>query len=134
MNINDVVKEIENKVLKRNRRRKYLPIIKEISISSLCGLAAGYVCKKTAKKALYAFGAAFITLQLLAYYGYVNVDWQRLENDALTKVRGTRSSRQMDMDELKAILKRFAKKLSYRLPSTASFTIFFLFGLSPYLP
>ncbi|HEX7021824.1 MAG TPA: FUN14 domain-containing protein, partial [Trueperaceae bacterium] len=43
------------------------------------GFAAGYALKKVGKFVAIALGLLFVAIQLLAYYGFVSVNWFELQ-------------------------------------------------------
>lgn len=58
------------------------PYLGQISFGALAGFATGFALKKIGRVALVIFGLLFITVQLLAYYGVVQVDWLRIQSFA----------------------------------------------------
>lgn len=58
------------------------PYLGQISFGALAGFATGYALKKIGRVALVIFGLLFIVVQLLAYYGVVQVDWLRIQSYA----------------------------------------------------
>jgi len=50
----------------------------EISASSLLGVCAGFYLKRTSEEIAYYLGMGVIAFQLLAYFGYVTVNWRKV--------------------------------------------------------
>jgi uncharacterized membrane protein (Fun14 family) len=51
------------------------PYLQQLSFGGIAGFAAGYALKKLGKVVALGVGLLFIALQLLAYYGFISVDW-----------------------------------------------------------
>lgn len=51
------------------------PFVEQLGFGALAGFAAGYALKKVGKLLAIALGLLFVVLQVLAYYGFVQVDW-----------------------------------------------------------
>ncbi len=96
------------------------PYLGQISFGALAGFATGYALKKVGRVALVIFGLLFIAVQLLAYYGVVQVDWLRIQSyaDPLLK----RESLQGFFNSLVAIL-------TNNVPFAGAFVPGFLLGL-----
>ena len=96
------------------------PYLGQVSFGALAGFATGYALKKVGRVALVIFGLIFIVVQVLAYYGVVQVDWLRIQSyaDPLLK----RESLQGFFNSLVAIL-------TNNVPFAAAFVPGFLLGL-----
>lgn len=99
---------------------KLAPFIGQITFGALAGFAAGYALKKIGKMAAIALGIFFIGVQLLAYYGFVEVNWLQIQKtvDPLLKP-----------DSLQAFWQALVKLLTLNLPFAASFIPGLLIGL-----
>ena len=72
------------------------PYLQQISFGLLAGFAAGYALKKVGKLLAVALGLLFIALQVLAYYGFVTVNWRRCKSGWTRfweKIRSARSGK-----------------------------------------
>lgn len=58
------------------------PYLGQVSFGGLAGFATGYALKKIGKIALFIFGSIFILLQLLAYFGLIEINWLRIQQFA----------------------------------------------------
>jgi uncharacterized membrane protein (Fun14 family) len=65
---------------------KAKPIIAKISFGSIIGYCSGYTLKQVGKVAAIILGAGFIAVQTCVSYGYIQVDWNKVKDDALKKV------------------------------------------------
>jgi len=62
------------------------PIIAKISFGSVLGYCSGYAVKEVGKVAAVILGAGFIAVQTCVSYGYIQVDWDKVKDDAIRKV------------------------------------------------
>lgn len=51
------------------------PHLQQISFGALAGFAVGYALKKAGKAVALVLGLLFVALQLLAYYGLIDINW-----------------------------------------------------------
>ncbi|KAF9196563.1 hypothetical protein BGZ49_002758 [Haplosporangium sp. Z 27] len=59
---------------------------KELSFGTTMGLCSGYLCKKLGKMFVLVAGLGFVSLQLLANSGYINVNWGLIETKFTEKL------------------------------------------------
>lgn len=57
------------------------PLAGQIAMGSLFGYCSAYALRTAGRVLSFAVGAGFIGLQGLAYMGYVDVNWHRVERD-----------------------------------------------------
>lgn len=55
------------------------PYLGQISFGALAGFAAGYALKKVGKLLALAIGLLFIAIQVLAYFGFLSVNWNQVQ-------------------------------------------------------
>ncbi len=55
------------------------PFVEQLGFGAVAGFAAGYALKKVGKLIALAVGLLFVVLQVLAYYGFVAIDWARVQ-------------------------------------------------------
>ena len=96
------------------------PYLGQISFGALAGFATGYALKKIGRVALVIFGLLFIVVQLLAYYGVVQVDWLRIQSfaDPLLK-----------RESLQGFFNSLVSILTNNVPFAAAFIPGFVLGL-----
>jgi uncharacterized membrane protein (Fun14 family) len=58
------------------------PYLGQLSFGFIAGIAVGYALKKIGKIAAIILGLLFIAVQVLAYFGLVEVDWLRIQQAA----------------------------------------------------
>ena len=56
-----------------------VPYVQQLTFGGLAGFAAGYALKKLGKLAAIALGLFFISMQVLAYHGFVTIHWDDLQ-------------------------------------------------------
>jgi uncharacterized membrane protein (Fun14 family) len=55
------------------------PVISQIGVGGIAGFAVGYALKKVGKLLAVAVGLLFVVVQLLAYQGFLTVNWGEVE-------------------------------------------------------
>lgn len=95
------------------------PYLGQITFGGAAGFATGYALKKIARFVAVVLGITFITLQLLAQAGYVQIDWVRIQNDVQPFINN---------EEAKSLWDKLIATLTYSLPFGASFTVGFFLG------
>ena len=55
------------------------PLLTQLGVGGVAGLCSGYALKKLGKVAAFIIGLAFIGLQLLAYKGIININYDALQ-------------------------------------------------------
>jgi uncharacterized membrane protein (Fun14 family) len=56
------------------------PYLQQLSFGGIAGFVAGYALKKVGKMVALALGLLFVILQVLAYYGFVSINWIEVQN------------------------------------------------------
>lgn len=57
-------------------------MLPQLGFGGVAGAAVGYTAKKATKLAALLLGTTFMVLQLLRYYGFIEVSWDRVEQVA----------------------------------------------------
>ncbi len=55
------------------------PYVEQLGFGAVAGFAAGYALKKVGKLVAIAVGLLFVAIQLLAYFGFVAIDWGQVQ-------------------------------------------------------
>ncbi len=97
-----------------------MPVLEQLGFGVVAGFVAGYALKKLGKLVSLAVGLLFIALQLLAWSGYVTIEWGRMQQDVEPMLQA--SSLNEAWRSLLAIM-------TYNLPFAAAFVPGFLMGL-----
>ena len=72
-------------------------------------------------------GGLFVGSQFLSQKGYISIEWNNLEKDAI-RALDQNGDGKIDDKDLKIIYDRYVKTLQYRLPSSGGFATAFLLG------
>ena len=96
------------------------PYIQQLSFGAIAGFAAGYALKKVGKVVALVLGLFFILLQVLAYYGFVRIDWVEVQN-TVNPLLGSES--------LGNLWQRLLNILTYNISFAAAFVPAFIWGL-----
>ncbi len=92
----------------------------ELGFGGFAGFVVGFTTKKAAKVIAIALGALFIGVQVLAYYGMVEVHWETLQNGAEQLWQG---------NEGVTLAEKAWHVISYNLPFGGGFLAGFALGL-----
>lgn len=96
------------------------PYLQQLSFGAIAGFAAGYALKKVGKVLAVVLGLFFIFLQILAYYGFVRIDWVEVQN-SVDPLLGS--------DSLGNMWQRLINILTYNISFAVAFVPAFIIGL-----
>lgn len=96
------------------------PVAGQLTFGALAGFAAGYTLKKIGKIAAIVLGVFFIALQLLAYYGLIEINWLRIQESVDPLFRP---------ESLQAWWEELVRMLTLNLPFAGAFIPGLLVGL-----
>ncbi len=96
------------------------PYLQQISFGALAGFASGYALKKVGKVLAIIIGLLFVALQLLAYYGIVEINWGVVQGhvDPL-----------LEPESLGDMWHNLVQLLTYNITFAAAFVPGLIFGL-----
>lgn len=94
---------------------------KDMTVSTLFGACVGVATKRFTKDAMYGIGLGFMALQTLSYFGYVSINWNRVEED-VTKLLDQDGNGKLDKADLQILWNRFQNFMKSGLPNAAGFT------------
>ncbi|MDZ7707229.1 MAG: FUN14 domain-containing protein [Trueperaceae bacterium] len=97
-----------------------VPVLEQLGFGLVAGFVAGYALKKLGKLVSLAVGLLFIALQLLAWSGYVTIEWGRMQQDVEPMLQAS------SLDEA---WRSLVAIMTYNLPFAAAFVPGFLMGL-----
>ncbi|HYD49201.1 MAG TPA: FUN14 domain-containing protein [Terriglobales bacterium] len=92
----------------------------ELGFGGVAGWAVGYTAKKIAKLAALVVGVFFIGVQLLAYYGVIDVRWDALQSGAEQLWQGEHGA---------SLAQRAWHVITYNLPFGGGFVAGFALGI-----
>ena len=97
-----------------------LPILEQLGFGVVAGFVAGYALKKVGKLLALVLGLFFIGVQLLAWSGYLTIEWGRVQ----AEVEPLFASESLD-----AFWRNLLAVLTYNVPFAAAFVPGFLLGV-----
>lgn len=97
-----------------------LPLAAQLGVGAIAGFAAGFALKKVGKLMALIVGLFFVGVQTLAWLGYVNIEWARLQADAEPWLAP--GSLQESWQGLLSVM-------TYNVPFAAAFVPGFILGL-----
>ena len=107
--------------------KQYGPHLGQMGFGGCLGFCSGMAFKKLGKEVAVIIGLGFATLQSLSYLGYIDIDYNKLKNDAI-KSLDQDGDADFDYVDLLMIWKRIKAVLLYNLPSSGGFTTGFMLG------
>ena len=70
---------------------KLKPVLSQLGFGSVMGYCSGMALKKIGKAVAFAVGVGFICIQGAVSTGYIDVDWNKVKKDSLSKLDTVRS-------------------------------------------
>lgn len=107
--------------------KQYGPHLGQLGFGGCLGFCSGMAFKKLGREVAVIIGLGFATLQSLSYLGYIDIDYNKLKNDAI-KSLDQDGDNDFDYMDLLHIWKRVKAVLLYNLPSSGGFTTGFMLG------
>mmetsp|Transcript_3587 Transcript_3587/g.9168 ORF Transcript_3587/g.9168 Transcript_3587/m.9168 type:complete len:221 (+) Transcript_3587:124-786(+) len=104
------------------------PIAGQLSTGALFGYCSGFALQKAGSVAAVMVGAGFTFLQGLAYYGYIDVNWRKVEGDLLSRLDFDGDG-EITVKDAHAAFQHLEKVLLFNLPAGAGFTSGLLYGM-----
>lgn len=92
----------------------------EMSFGFVMGGCCGFAAKKTGKVAMVGVGAVFMMLQALSYYGFLTVDYSKLE-EYFTSVLDLNKNGKVDGNDVKSLFERAIEAGAIGLPAGSGF-------------
>ena len=98
----------------------FLPYIQQLGFGGIAGFVVGYALKKVGKIVAIALGILFVILQVLAYYGFVSINWIQVQKsvDPL-----------LETNTLQAMWQGLINILTYNFVAAAAFIPGLILGL-----
>lgn len=107
---------------------KVKPYAGKLTFGSLVGYCSGAAAKKIGKALAVVVGLGFIAVQSAAYSGYVDVNWNKVKDDAIAKV-DTDGDGEVTVEDLNNYWKKVRTILTKNVPSAGGFSLGFMYGL-----
>uniref|UniRef100_A0A0G4GIR2 EF-hand domain-containing protein n=1 Tax=Chromera velia CCMP2878 TaxID=1169474 RepID=A0A0G4GIR2_9ALVE len=102
--------------------------VEKVGTGMIFGFISGYTMRQALKTAALVAGVGFVSLQLLAYNGYIKIEWKKFEKEVYSKfdLDGDGDLTNKDFEIAKA---KVLKVLTWGLPSATGFGLGFVMGL-----
>lgn len=97
-----------------------LPWVQQISFGAVAGFVAGYALKKIGKLVAVIIGVIFIIIQLLAWTGFLSVNWGVVQ-EAVEPL--------LETESLDSAWNGLLRILTYNIPFAAAFVPAFILGV-----
>eukprot|EP00947_MAST-08B_sp_MAST-8B-sp1_P005464 g5464.t1 len=104
------------------------PVLMRVGSGGVAGFVAAYALKQVGKMGAFVVGCAFIGLQTLQYFHFVDVHYDKML-DATVKAIDTDGDNQITTKDLKVYGRKLVSMLKFNLPSSGGFGAGFLLGL-----
>mmetsp|Transcript_7854 Transcript_7854/g.11535 ORF Transcript_7854/g.11535 Transcript_7854/m.11535 type:complete len:205 (+) Transcript_7854:92-706(+) len=100
----------------------------QISYGFICGFSSGYALKKAGRVASIVFGMGFITLQSLAYAGYIEVDHGKVKKD-VEHLMDLNNDGRIDGKDVDQVVHKIREVLEFNMTGGTGFAAGFFGGL-----
>eukprot|EP00814_Leptocylindrus_danicus_P021449 CAMPEP_0116032582 /NCGR_PEP_ID=MMETSP0321-20121206/18256_1 /TAXON_ID=163516 /ORGANISM="Leptocylindrus danicus var. danicus, Strain B650" /LENGTH=123 /DNA_ID=CAMNT_0003508047 /DNA_START=43 /DNA_END=414 /DNA_ORIENTATION=+ len=107
---------------------KIKPLLSKMTFGSVIGYCSGTAAKTVGKAMAIGIGFIYIAVQSAAYSGYIDVNWDKVQKEAISKI-DTDGDGKITEEDVQAYWAKLKKMLTYNLPSASGFSIGFLYGL-----
>ncbi|MDZ7800248.1 MAG: FUN14 domain-containing protein [Trueperaceae bacterium] len=97
-----------------------LPALEQLGFGAVAGFVAGYALKKVGKLAAVVVGLFFVGVQLLAWAGYLTIEWGRVRAEVEPLLAPS---------SLNEAWHALVSVLTYNVPFAAAFVPGFLLGM-----
>mmetsp|Transcript_37226 Transcript_37226/g.77284 ORF Transcript_37226/g.77284 Transcript_37226/m.77284 type:complete len:124 (-) Transcript_37226:162-533(-) len=107
---------------------KAKPIIAKLGFGSLVGYCSGMALKKIGKAVAFIIGVGFMGIQGAVSAGYIEVDWNKVKDDAIAQV-DTNGDGTLDAEDVKTYWAKVKTVLMNGIPDAGGFSLGFLYGI-----
>uniref|UniRef100_A0A7S2R2Q5 EF-hand domain-containing protein n=1 Tax=Eucampia antarctica TaxID=49252 RepID=A0A7S2R2Q5_9STRA len=105
------------------------PILSKLTFGSIIGYCSGVAAQKVGRAVAVLAGLSFIAIQSAVYSGYVDVDWKKIQDDAVKSV-DTDGDGELTVKDIKSYWEKVKKILTHNIPNASGFSVGFLYGVS----
>jgi|LauGreSBDMM110SN_4_FD.fasta_scaffold260580_1 uncharacterized membrane protein (Fun14 family) len=100
----------------------------QVGYGLFMGYSSGYCLMRVSKMLAFIVGGLFITMQTLAYHGFMQIDYHKIEKEVSNAVDLNRDGR-IDADDLGLAYENIKTIIEYNMPTTAGFGTGLLLGI-----
>eukprot|EP00050_Salpingoeca_kvevrii_P020632 m.100812 g.100812 ORF g.100812 m.100812 type:complete len:152 (+) comp8946_c0_seq3:160-615(+) len=105
------------------------PIASQLTMGTVSGACAGYAAKRISRAAAVTVGTVFLGLQALAYAGYIDIHWDRVQAHVVHHLDHDQDGK-VGRNDLQTTMNKAMKAMQYNLPSSSGFAVGFLGGFA----
>eukprot|EP00924_Labyrinthula_sp_SR-Ha-C_P005200 maker-scaffold_1-snap-gene-24.16-mRNA-1 protein AED:0.06 eAED:0.06 QI:131/1/1/1/1/1/5/65/236 len=103
--------------------------VQQLTFGAFTGFVSGYALRQGAKVASVALGTGFVFIQGLAYLGYVDVKWRKIER-VYYDVLDADQDGKITANDFSILFNNTTELLKFEFPSGAGFSSAFAYGLT----
>ena len=104
------------------------PYLSQMGMGGFFGVCSGYALKKIGRLAAVGTGVVFIFLQGLAYKGFIDINWEKVQAKVKEAI-DLNNDGKLDGGDLLVLWNKYIKPvLTYHLPGAVGFPVGFLLG------
>lgn len=107
---------------------KAQPIIAKLGFGSVVGYCSGMALKKIGKAVAFVIGIGFIGIQAAVSAGYIEVDWNKVKDDAIHQI-DTNNDGKLDEKDLQTYWEKVKTVLMNGIPDAGGFSLGFFYGV-----
>ena len=100
----------------------------QVGYGLFMGYSSGYCLMRVSKMLAFIVGGLFITMQTLAYHGFMQIDYHKIEKEVSNAVDLNHDGR-IDADDLGLAYENLKTIIEYNMPTTAGFGTGLLLGI-----
>jgi uncharacterized membrane protein (Fun14 family) len=104
------------------------PILGNLTFGAVMGYCSGIALQKVGKALAIVVGLGFMSLQTAASLGYIQVDWDKIRIDCVSRI-DVNADRQITHHDIKQWWNKFQTLMMHRVPSVGGFSLGFLYGV-----
>lgn len=100
----------------------------QVGYGLFMGYSSGYCLMRVSKMLAFIVGGLFITMQTLAYHGFMQIDYHKIEKEVSNAVDLNHDGR-IDADDLGLAYENLKTVIEYNMPTTTGFGAGLLLGI-----
>jgi len=108
---------------------RLVPAGTQLGVGTLAGLTSGFALRQGGKIAAVVLGSGFCFVQSLAYMGYIDVNWRKVERDYYG-VLDMNDDGKITSEDFKIMLDNTTELLKFNMPAGSGFASGFAYGLT----
>jgi uncharacterized membrane protein (Fun14 family) len=107
---------------------KAKPALANFGFGTVAGYCSGLAMIKVGRALAVAVGTVFVGLQMAVAFGYIDVNWKKVADNAKAKM-DVNSDGTLNKEDVKEYWRRLKTLLTHKIPSAGGFSLGFLYGV-----